>query len=43
MQMFTLGGVLGLAVLLGIVSNQIDRIEKAVVKPHVTQTACKLT
>lgn len=43
MQNFTSGMVLGIAFMLGIMLNKIDRIEKAVTTPPVKQTACKLT
>ena len=43
MQGFILGVCFGITVILGVMGNKLDRIEKAVVKPTVTQTACKLT
>lgn len=43
MQGFILGVCFGITVILGIMDNKLDRIEKAITKPTVTQTACKLT
>jgi len=43
MQNFIAGLCIAITVVLSFMDNRLERIEKAVVKPVATHTACKLT